>query len=226
MSAIRTQEEKAYHLEFLKEASKVWHHHGLLVSVPLHVQQVLPTWAYEAVDRINLMVYDSPPLPGGTVEKWGNHVVRVAHAHHALKTLIDSGCPSSKIWLGCPLYGTQWNFPHNVQTYAEVSERIMKQYGDSCNQVKDRAQYLQDLKTAFEGYQWDSPSVISEKMGYVHTQKLGGVFVWELGQDLQTSDSPGGLMLMAISKTAKRRDWNFVIPDDEDDGNKAARNEL
>jgi GH18 family chitinase len=214
MSAIRNQEEKQHHLQFLKEATKVWHNHGLLVSVPLHVQQELPQWAYDSLDRINLMVYDSPPLPEGTVEKWGNHVVRVAHAHHALKILVETGCPAHKIWLGIPFYGQQWDPPKKVQTYDEVAGRVMHEFKNAGVELNDLTYSpLVEMVGRFEGYQWDTPSVIIEKMSYVHTRALGGVFIWELGQDLRTRDAPAGVILTGMSAVAKRRDWRFVVDD-------------
>jgi len=77
------------------------------------------------------------------------------------------------------------------------------------------------LEVAFQGYQWDCPKVVREKMSYVYERGLGGVFVWELGQDAVSVDAPGGVMVSAMAVAAKSRDWPVLIRDDceRNDGN-------
>ena len=85
-------------LTFLQEASKIWRGdpYNLKLSIALPAGIVLPSETYYTyVDRVNLMSYD---IFDGT----GQYHADIKQVKKAVKTLIRSGCPKSKIILGIP----------------------------------------------------------------------------------------------------------------------------
>ena len=53
-----TQQEYIAYMNLIVESAVELHRNGLLVSVALHPQQLLPEDVYSYVDRIHLMAYD------------------------------------------------------------------------------------------------------------------------------------------------------------------------
>lgn len=211
-SQVRLPQEQQLIVSFLQEASPIWHDEGLQISIPLHVGQVLPEpWVYEFVDRINVMVYDAPPgvvSSPQAVEQYGSTAkIRIAYAQYAVNALLQSKCPPYKIWMGIPLYGSQLKDPGQVMTYGDVmmNDFVHKllssaqSYTATENVWQLDNSYLVDvLDRAFDGYHYDGPEIILSKLEQVHHQGLGGIFLWELGQDAKNSNT----MLSAI--------WNFT----------------
>lgn len=185
-SSIRSLQDRRDFLDFLTAASPIWQGQGLSISIPLHVGQILPEGAYKLVDRIHLMVYDSPSVAN---PKGGNQEYRVEHAKRGLDYILQSGCPVYKIWMGIPFFGSSLDVPGTTLTFHEAVER------KGTNEVS-----LENLGQLFAGFQFDSAGVIRDKLTLVQKLGLGGVFIWELGQD-----SPSGIFLEAIVKigTAK-----------------------
>ncbi len=193
-SSIRTPQDKYYFLEFLKEARPLWYKQGMLkLSIPLHVGQTLPRWAYDLIDRIHLMVYDSPSVT--SQPKIETEQLRITYAQRGIDYLIQSGCPPHKIWLGIPFFGSKLDAPGITMTFHEALEN-QKESSSSMS--------LDAMEELFNGYQWDSPSVIGEKITFVKEHALGGVFIWELGQDSHSSkkESAGTLLetMVAMSR--------------------------
>jgi GH18 family chitinase len=83
--------------------------------------------------------------------------------------LICQGYPADKILLGMPAYARHRDGPNNVRTFAEL-------VGDG---------YRELSQSSYKGYILDSPGRVKRKVTFAKEKKLGGVFVWHLGQDTQ-----------------------------------------
>jgi hypothetical protein len=154
------------YLSLIRKAIPILHERQLFVSVALHAGQTLPKDLYETVDRINLMAYDM----GGAAYHADFPLVQ-----QAVQLLIRSGCKPSKIFLGIPAYGRHKQKIQEVKTYAELADAAIQQLGMT----------LEELNTQheLEGYMVDSPQMVLQKSQWAHSIGLGGVFLWELGQD-------------------------------------------
>ena len=75
---------------------------------------------------------------------------------------------------------------------------------DSAKKVEEDAKALQSLN-AWKGYRFDSPDDVRAKVRYVKELVLGGVFLWELGQDKQ-EEGAGGMLLEAAATYARSID--------------------
>jgi GH18 family chitinase len=156
------------------DTAGVLHDHGLLLSVT--TRQFFPSHVIDKVDRINLMAYD---------------LVQGRKPHHAamesvtlmVDNLIYQGYPAHKILLGIPAYARHRDDPNNVRTFAEL--------------VDDG--YRELSQSSYKGYLFDSPGRVKRKVKYAREKKLGGVFLWHLGQDTQVRGAPGGMLLEAAA---------------------------
>jgi GH18 family chitinase len=178
---------------FLQEASDAWHKEGLSVSLTLHPNQILSdSKQYQLVDRINLMAYDM-------ITANGVYHAELESVKKAVSLLVKSGCPRSKIVVGFPGYARHLQKPQIVKTFAEIYDGIF-----ATQPTNDRTRELLYSKHTHQGLVWDSPSLVEEKVHYVKTEKLGGVFLWELGHDKQIADvAMGGLLLEAASESMR-----------------------
>ena len=150
------------------------------------------------VDQVGLMTYDfvgpwsattgflsplsaSPDHHGGTVE-------RTVTAYR------DAGVPADKLLVGLPFYGYGWHTVtetdnglfqegigiHGDQPYSHILGLIEKStvYRDS----------LPPSPWLFDGdifWTYEDPTSIAHKTSFVRQQQLGGVMIWELGEDAE-----------------------------------------
>lgn len=115
------------------------------------------------------------------------------NADATIQEYLEAGVAPSKLVFGVPFYGYEWSNVPNLDNglwepgapdgdgaaYNEIVpiQSNFKQYRDSITQ----SIYL------FNGshfWTFDDPTAITFKMQYVKKQKLGGVMIWNLGQDL------------------------------------------
>ncbi|MEZ6091414.1 MAG: glycosyl hydrolase family 18 protein [Pirellulaceae bacterium] len=132
----------------------------LLVTVAQAGWQDLGPMAYQAVDRIHLMAYDHD-FPQATFEK----------AQADVNRLLSAGCPRTKIVLGVPFYGR--NKAGDARTFAQLAA----------------SPSFQENVAVVDGFALNGPSLISRKAKYVNEQGLGGIMIWEIGQDAVGSKS-------------------------------------
>ncbi len=146
--------ELASYQALLAEARKDFGPEGLLVTVAQASWQNLGKPAYSAVDRVHLMSYDHD-YPQATLEKSRKDVER----------MIGWGCPPGKVTLGLPFYGR--NKARDSRTYRQlVSNRAPAPDRDEIN-----------------GYAFNGPATILQKIRHVRQRKLAGIMIWEAGQD-------------------------------------------
>ena len=140
------------------------------------------------------MSYDAQLTHASVLDTKEMVKIRLQHTIKGVRALLESGCTSSKIYIGVPFYATSLDHPGQVKTIADA-------LGDDSLADATVTDIAASLRARFVGYQWDSPAVIRLKMEMVKKYDLGGIFAWELGHDLHTSRaiSAGGLLLSAIS---------------------------
>jgi GH18 family chitinase len=123
---------------------------------------------YQVVDRVHLMSYDNG-YPHGTRHK----------SSHDVQTLLTRGCPPHKLILGVPFYG------RNRQGEARSYKRLI---ADRSGVMKDR----------IDGFAFNSRNTIIAKMAMTRQLQLGGIMIWELGQD--TTDPKTSLLSTIASE--------------------------
>jgi len=205
--SFRSREDYLLYLDWIRGAAPEFRDSGLRVGVALHAGQVLPPDLYAAVDRIHLMAYDLPPPPHSSSSSSG------PHPHHAdlravrtaVERLVESGCPPSKILMGIPCYARHSTDPGDVRTYAELvdGKGEATENGGGSDDDDEWRNRLDDFDS-WIGYVADSPKRVREKVAYARDEaKLGGVFLWELGQDKRhPAVAPGGILLEAAAAAA------------------------
>jgi len=148
--------ERQGYVALLAEVHAAFAPHGLRVSVALAAWQDLGDDLYTAVDRIHVMAYDHE----------GRHST-FEQAVGDIQAFLARGAPPEKLLLGVPFYGrslSQWN---NAFTYAD----IVAQHHPAPDVDEAGGIYFNGMAT------------IQQKTRYALEQHLGGVMIWELGQD-------------------------------------------
>lgn len=167
-----TAAERAGYVTLLAEVHTAFAPHGLRVSVALAAWQDLGDELYTAVDRIHVMAYDHK----------GRHST-FEQAVGDIQAFLARGAPPEKLLLGVPFYGrslSQWN---NAFTYAD----IVTQHHPAPDVDEIGGIYFNGIAT------------IQQKTRYALEQHLGGVMIWELGQD--TADDTSLLKAIDAAKT-------------------------
>jgi hypothetical protein len=165
-------EQYANFVKLLEDLKRRFEPHDLRLSVAAAGWQALPAEAIAAVDRIHLMAYDAD----------GRHSTpRFARAE--VDKLINRGVGASKICLGVPFYGRGIDDRAKTLTYAQIVRR------------HEPASDVDEV----DGTYFNGPETIARKTRDAIESKLGGIMVWELGQD-----APGDRSLLrVIHRTVK-----------------------
>lgn len=151
-------------------------------------------------DGIKIMTYDyhwstgpqaGPVAPFSNSSTWGNFNVTNSINDY----LVETNNNKSKLFLGVPYYGYDWEVDSNsvpantvdiaeAKTYAQiVSER------DTFTRIWDEASLTPYYKYGSYHQVWyEDPDSISYKYNLVNTKDLGGIGIWALGYDGTRSD--------------------------------------
>jgi len=143
---------------------------GLVLSVALSPDSEFPLEDFNVVDRIHIMSYDRGPQHS-----------TYGQAARDLQTFLDAGLPRRKLILGVPFYGRRTEPPFNESTYTE----IVGQFRPSPEVDEVNGIYFNGITT------------IQRKTCLAMNENIGGVMIWELGQD--TADDTS--LLSAIRRT-------------------------
>ena len=186
--APQTQTEYKQYMNFLVQAADLFHQHNLLLSVALHPNQFLAIPVlYTLMDRIHLMAYDFMPTQSNSFHHSG-----LGDVKQAVQQLVNQACPIEKIVLGIPVYARHQMNPSQVKTFAD----IVTESGSSSN-----SDVLSEV-ASFQGFSYDSPSQVTDKVQYAVREGLGGIFFWELGQDFVDEKNDGGILVTAAYEQA------------------------
>jgi chitinase len=147
---------------------------GLRLTIAVAGWQDLPREAIEAVDRFHLMAYDHE----------GRHST-FKSAKEDVERLQKRGVPPAKIYLGLPFYGRSIKDRRRETTYAEIA---------------GRAKLRPDLDEV-DGVYFNGVATIEQKTRYAKEAGLGGVMIWEIGQDIRDERS----LLKAIGRAMRPR---------------------
>jgi GH18 family chitinase len=188
----RHQQDFRDYQSFIRQASSVLRTNGIQVSVALHAGQALSNSVYASVDRVNVMTYD---MSGGSYH------ADLQMARQAVRALVKSGCPPRKIFLGMPAYGRHKRQMSEVKTFAELFDSAFAR-GRSVEDIASMAE--------IDEFQIDSTAAMAAKVQYAQSKRLGGVFLWELGQDKQHETAPSGILLTATASSVQIQRDEFI----------------
>jgi GH18 family chitinase len=166
----RDQTDYAWLLAELRDGFRP---HALKLSVTQAAWQQLPAEAYTAVNFVQLMSYDHK----------GRHST-LEQAQADVKSLLDRGIPREKLVLGLPFYGRLLADPDKSSTYAEIAAK--HRIGPHVDEV--------------EGLYFNGPNTIRRKTRFALESRLGGVMVWEIGQDARGDASLLSVIRDTIAK--------------------------
>ena len=187
---IQSLDEWNAYLTFLSMASTYLHRENLIATVALHPGQLLPIEVCQSLDRVHVMTYDMMPTHQPSIPN--NHHASLHSTKEAIGKFINYGCDPSKLVLGIPAYGRHEQNMGLVRTYSEVMDDVLKEYNNNDEDAMNTIQSIQ----SWGGYRFDSPENVREKVNYAIQLGLGGIFLWELGQDKQLAGiAEGGILL-------------------------------
>lgn len=152
---------------------------------------------FQWVDRIQVMTYGLSSLPSPSSQLSLPDLV-TAHLQQVIEALRHADCPLEKIWLGVPFY---------AQAIRKDTQRLnpILTFSDAMTST-DKSMQNTDIQNhlhkVFDGYQWESLEIMKVKTDLVRMYSLGGLFVWELGQDATTQAVPSGVALTQLSQLA------------------------
>jgi len=198
---------------------------GLLLTVAVgagidKIRVTDPAAYHPYLDFINVMTYD---FHGAFDPKTGHHSalfdspadpstgdVKLYNSNDAMEAFLARGVPASKLNLGIGFYGRGWTNVPNVNnglyqtgtaapgTYEAGIEdwKVLKNLNHPVfTDATARATWSYNGTTFWS---FDTPAMVTEKMGYVKTQGLGGAFFWEF-----SGDDTQGTLVNTISNGLK-----------------------
>ena len=111
-----------------------------------------------------------------------------ANARADVDRVAAPGVPRSKIYLGVPFYGRNITKPDQTMTYAEIVRRYHP--APDVDEV--------------EGLSFNGIRTIQLKARYVLENQLGGVMIWELGQDTTDDTSLLRAIHQVVASTTRK----------------------
>ncbi len=175
---------------FLKELADRLHAKNKILSVAVHAKTLEPgTWegniAHDylaigkAVDRVRIMAYDNhwsggEPGPIAPID-WINDIVAFA------VTVI----PPEKIYLGFPIYGTNWGKPKDQEAMYVDATNLMKKYHATLNwdTTSQESWFTYTDETTFSSRTvwFSNGQSFNPRWNLVKYYHLGGVSFWRIG---------------------------------------------
>ncbi|MGL4737189.1 MAG: glycoside hydrolase family 18 protein [Cellulosilyticaceae bacterium] len=156
------------------EASTLFKENGLQLSSAQSRGTGLSKESLNALDRINIMAYDNY----GTTN---NHSTFYNSAVKIINEFKGKGIDPQKLVLGMPYYGVkvdsyfeQWDYKHIYNLMQEAGE-------------------FDPGKNLYAGWGFNGPNLIRDKVVYALEQEIGGVFIWQMKNDIGEFESDGSL---------------------------------
>jgi hypothetical protein len=148
--------ESSSYVALLKETRAAFSPHGMLVSVALYPFPDLNVEPYNVADRIHIMSYDR-----------GARHSTLEQAIKDVEFFVTAGIPKDKIFLGMPFYGRTMSGPSNSFAYFEIVENY----------------YPLPETNEVDNIFFNGRNLVQQKACYARDAGIGGVMIWELGQD-------------------------------------------
>ena len=164
--------EEAACAALLQETKAAFQPKKLLLTMAVADWQKIPAAGLQACDRVHLMSYDHDEPRHSTL----------TGAEADVNTLVKKGAPRDRLFLGVPFYGRAEANHNSELTYAQIVSRYHPKPSE------DEA----------GGYYFNGPETIARKAELARKEGLGGVMIWELGQD-----TPDGALLDALHPAAR-----------------------
>ena len=170
----RNDQEKGLHLSFLRELKLMTRASGKNLSMAVSRYRLLPEEAYDIPDRINLMTYDF----------YGRHSTWEGTLEAVEYMMARYRIPPEKLSMGLPFYGRIYDgyspdYWKKSQSYQEI--------------VRDYSPGPDDDEAG--GYFFNGPTTVLKKLSIASEHTLGGIFIWEIGQDILNKASLSRLIL-------------------------------
>ncbi len=102
-------------------------------------------------------------------------------ATNDVRRLLDAGVPAKKLIVGLPFYGRDPTQRERTMAYHDILTRW--------NPAPDVDE--------IGGLYFNGPDTLRRKIGFVRAKGLGGVMIWEIGQD-----APGDSSLLSVTAKA------------------------
>jgi len=158
----KSEDENALYAALIIESKAAFVDEGLEVSAAFSPWQKFDPEVYAAIDRVHLMAYDNKDKHS-TLED----------AEKAASGFLEKGVPPEKLFLGVPFYGRAMEDSERSITYRNVLAK------------HDLAPEIDEV----DGYYYNGPVTIASKVQIAIDLKLGGIMIWELGQDVTGDQS-------------------------------------
>lgn len=125
------------------------------VTIAISSHGKLSKEAYEAVDYTYIMSYDH-----------GAQHSTLSDAITDTERQVVHGSPIHKLCLGVPFYGRKMSNVSQSLTYRDLIKISPQEQGD-----------------IIDGFYFNNKDTLSKKVKYAIDSKLGGIMIWEIGQD-------------------------------------------
>ncbi len=188
---IRSASDSSNYGALMRALASSLHSHGFNLTATIgfgsYSGDYYNTGALKVADWIQLMVYDQTGT--WTESPYGNHS-SYQHMLDAINYWAQRGYSDlSKIVIGLPFYGYRFNSDQGgLATALSYSDIVNTYPGLSCDR--------DDVNLTV----FNSPETIRKKVRYVIENGLKGVMIWEMGEDLNSSNDRS--LLKAISLAA------------------------
>ncbi|MCC7478040.1 glycoside hydrolase family 18 protein [bacterium] len=168
-----TAQQRRQYDALIRETAAAFAPHGLKLSAAVIGRQQLSPESIAALDCLHLMAYDGP----------GRHST-FDFAAGAVSGLLARGVPAQKLCLGVPFYARGVKRHGRALPYSHLAAR---------NWLAPDEDQLGDMY-------YNGPGTLQRKTEYALKSGLGGIMVWEIGQD-----APDCKLARVISRAMKSK---------------------
>jgi chitinase len=218
----RPQDTKNFTLLLGELRAQLGHDRLLTIAAPAGAQakRIELDQIHRYLDFINLMTYD---FAGPWSARTGINapLLGASSTDSAVKNYLAAGVPKNKLIVGVPFYGRAWtgvkdvnhglDQPHDAARARDVESGEEWTYRSIANHYvghgptrywheQARVPWLFDASKGLM-ISYDDPESIRLKSDYVRQQNLGGVMIWELSEDDETSSLLGAIHAGLQDKT-------------------------